>query len=270
MKRRPERWKRLFLLGCLLLLTLSLVTLRTPMATQTAVIESFVVSAIMPVQAFIDGTIQQAYDLWDTYIHLTEVHRENVRLKHELERLQGQLHQYREASLQQQRLRQLLEFRSSSFATAIPAEVLGIDPSQWTEAITISKGTADGVKKNRAILTHQGLIGHTIEVRPRHAKVLLITDRRSAVDALIQRTRARGLAVGMSRRLVSLQYVNVNEDVRVGDRIISSGLGDIYPKGLLIGTVTAVRPQAYGLFYEIDVQPAVDLHKLEEVLALGA
>jgi rod shape-determining protein MreC len=270
MRRRSERWKRLFLLGCLLLLTLSLVTLRAPMAAQTAVVESFVISVLMPIQAFIDETVQQGHDLWATYVHLTQVHRENLQLKEEIERLQGQLHEHREAYLQQQRLRRLLEFRSSSFATAIPAEVLGVDPSQWAEVIMISKGTTDGVAKDRAVLTYQGLIGHTIEVMPRYARVLLITDHRSAVDALIQRTRARGLIMGTSRRLLSLQYVDISEDVRVGDRIISSGLGDIYPKGVLIGTVTAVRAQAYGLFHEIDVQPAVDLLKLEEVLALGA
>jgi rod shape-determining protein MreC len=270
MKRRSERWKRLFLLGCLLLLTLGLATLRAPMVVHTAGVESFVVSLIMPLQAFVAGPFQQAYDVWERHVQLSQVHRENVRLKREIERLQGQLYRHQEAYLQQQRLRQLLEFRSLSFPTAIPAEVLGVDPSRWAEVIMISKGTADGVEKDRAILTHQGLIGHTIEAMPRYAKVLLITDRRSAVDALIQRTRARGLVVGKSRRLMSLQYVDVNEDVRVGDRIISSGLGDIYPKGLLLGTVTAVRPQPYGLFHEIDVRPVVDMLKLEEVLALGA
>lgn len=270
MKRRSERWKRLCLLGCLLLLTLGLAALRSPMGARTAVVESFVVSVIMPIQALVEGTFQQVHGVWDNYIQFTQVHRENVRLQQEIERLQGQLHQYQEAYLQQQRLRQLLAFRSRAFPTAIPAEVLGVDPSQWAEVITIGKGTADGVEKDRAILTHQGLIGHTIETMTRYAKVLLITDRRSAVDALIQRTRARGLVVGKSRRLMSLQYVEVNEDVRIGDRIISSGLGGIYPKGLLIGTVTAVRPPAYGLFHEIDVRPVVDMLKLEEVLALGA
>lgn len=270
MKRLPERWKRLLLLGCLLCLTLGLATMHTPLAAQTEVVKSLVFSTIMPLQGILNGVLQQAHDAWRGYLQLTHVHRENVRLSQEIKRLQGRLQQYQEAYLQQQRLRQLLEFRSGSFPAALPAEVLGIDPSQWAEVIMINKGTAHGVEKNRVIMTHQGLVGHTIEAMPHYTKVLLITDRRSAVDALIQRTRARGLVVGKSRRLLSLRYVDVNEDVQVGDRIISSGLGELYPKGLLIGTVTAVQPQAYGLFHEIEVQPVVDLLKLEEVLVLGA
>jgi rod shape-determining protein MreC len=112
------------------------------------------------------------------------------------------------------------------------------------------------------------LVGHVIEAAPRYATVLLLTDRRSAVDVLVQRTRSRGVAVGKSKRLLELRYVDRHDDIRVGDRIISSGLGEMYPKGLLIGTVTAVRSPHYGLFHEIDVQPAVDFLKLEEVLVV--
>ena len=94
------------------------------------------------------------------------------------------------------------------------------------------------------------------------------TDRRSAVDALVQRTRARGIVVGKSQRLCELRYVDFHEDIRIGDTIISSGLGAVYPKGLLIGTVVSVRQKSNGLFHEVDIKPAVDLAKLEEVLVL--
>jgi rod shape-determining protein MreC len=88
------------------------------------------------------------------------------------------------------------------------------------------------------------------------------------VDALVQRTRARGIVVGKSRRLCELRYVDFHEDIRVGDTIIASGLGEVYPKGLLIGTVMSVRQKSYDLFHEVEVKPAVDLTKLEEVLIL--
>jgi rod shape-determining protein MreC len=111
-------------------------------------------------------------------------------------------------------------------------------------------------------------VGRTIEIAPHYATVLLITDRRSAVDAFIQRTRARGIVVGKSRRLCELRYVDFHEDLQVGDTIISSGLGEVYPKGLLIGTVVSVRQKPSGLFHEVEVKPAVDLAKLEETLVL--
>jgi len=154
------------------------------------------------------------------------------------------------------------------FPNAIPAEVLGVDPNLWSEAITINKGASHQVQNDAAVVTHQGLVGHVIEVGPRYAKVLLLTDRRSAVDALVQRTRARGIVFGKSRDQLAFRYVSVRDDIQVGDELISSGLGGLYPKGIRIGAVVSVRPQRYGLFYEIAVRPAVEFSKLEEVLAL--
>ncbi|WP_218673755.1 rod shape-determining protein MreC [Candidatus Entotheonella palauensis] len=231
-------------------------------------VESRVISVIMPLQALLAKGTRQVRDLWYGYIDLTQVRQDNIHLQQQVETLQGELNRYREAYMEQQRLRALLGFRSLSFPKAVPAEVLGVDPSLWSEAITINKGTAHNLQKDSAIVTHQGLVGHVVELAPRYATVLLLTDRRSAVDALVQRTRARGIVFGKSQDQLAFRYVSVRESVEVGDEIISSGLGDIYPKGLRIGTVTSVRPQHYGLFYEITLQPAVEFRKLEEVLAL--
>jgi rod shape-determining protein MreC len=223
---------------------------------------------VVPLQAILAKGTRQIRRIWYGYIDLTQVRQENVRLRQQAETLQGELSRYREAYLEQQRLRALLGFRSLAFPNAVPAEVLGVDPSLWAEAVTINKGSDHTLQKDAAIVTPQGLVGHVVELAPRYATVLLLTDRRSAVDALVQRTRARGIVFGKSRNQLALRYVSVREAVAVGDEIISSGLGDIYPKGLRIGTVVSVRPQRYGLFYEISVRPAVELSKLEEVLAL--
>lgn len=268
MKVLSERWKPIAFFLFLTLLALVLITVKTRVAPQTSFFESLIISAIMPLQEVISGGLRRVQNVWDGYINLIQVRSENLRLRRQVEQLQGQLHRHQEAYQQQQRLRQLLDFRSLTFPNALPAEVVGIDPSQWAEAVTINKGHDHGVQKNSAVVTYRGLVGRTIEVAPRYAMVLLITDRRSAVDALVQRTRARGIVVGKSRRVTELRYVDFHEDIRVGDRIISSGLGEVYPKGLLIGIVSSVRPKPYGLFHEVEVQPAVDLAKLEEVLAL--
>ncbi len=237
-------------------------------APQVDWLESRVASVIAPIQMIVTTATRQVSDLWYGYVDLTQVRRENIQLRQQTEALQGELHRYREAYLEQERLRALLGFRSLSFPNAIPAEVLGVDPSLWAEAITINKGEAHKLRKDSAIVTHLGLVGHVVELAPRSATVLLLTDRRSAVDALVQRTRARGIIFGKSQRLLAFRYVSVRDAVEVGDEIISSGLGDIYPKGVRIGTVISVRPQRYGLFHEISVRPAVDFSKLEEVLAL--
>jgi rod shape-determining protein MreC len=262
------RWKPIALFLCLILLALVFTTLKTRLASSTAFFESAVMSAVMPVQEAIDDLVHGIRNVWKGYIDLLHVRRENLRLRQSVNELQGKLHRYEEALLQQQRLREILDLRAQIFPNPVVAEVVGVDPSQWAEAVTVNKGRLNTLRKDVAVVTHQGLVGRTVEVAPHYATVLLITDRRSAVDALVQRTRARGIVVGKSRRLCELRYVDFHEDIRVGDTIISSGLGEVYPKGLLIGTVVSVRQQSYGLFHEVDIKPAVDLTKLEEVLVL--
>lgn len=268
MKALTERWKPIAILLCLILLALSLTTFKTRVAPQTSLLESAALSVVMPLQQVIASLAQRLSGLWQGYVNLVQVRQENLRLQHQVDVLQGQLTHYQEAYLQQQRLRELLGFRSLTFPQAVVAEVVGIDPSPWSEVITMNKGSRDGLRKDIAVVTHQGLVGRTIEVAPHYATVLLVTDRRSAVDAFIQRTRARGIVVGKSRRLCELRYVDLHAEIQVGDTVVASGLGQVYPKGLLIGTVAAVHQKPYGLFHEVEVQPTVDLAKLEEVLVL--
>lgn len=268
MRVLSERWKPTALLLCLLLLALALITWQTRHATSPVLFERLVMAAVMPMQTAVTHSVQRVRALWQGYIQLTHVRSDNLHLQHQVEVLQSKLVHYEEAYLQQQRLRELLALRSSDFPHPVVAEVTGIDPSQWAEAVTLNKGSADNLGKDQAVVTHQGLVGRIIETTPQYATTLLLTDRRSAVDALVQRSRARGIVVGKSRRLCELRYVEFHEDVRVGDTIISSGFGGVYPKGLPIGTVTAVRQEAYGFFHEVEVKPAVDLARLEEVLVL--
>lgn len=269
MRVLSERWKPIALLLCLILFALFLTTLRARIDSRTSFFEALVLSVVMPLQEAIGDVAQGISDLWNGYINLIHVRSENLRLRQQVAKLQGELHRYKEADLQQQRLHDLFGFRSSTSPHTIAAEIVGVDSSQWAEAVMINKGTRDKLRKDMAVVTHQGLVGRTIELSPHYATVLLLTDRRSAVDALVQRTRARGIVVGKSRRLCELRYVDFQADIRVGDTIISSGLGEVYPKGLLIGTVVSVRQKFHGLFHDVDVKPAVDLAKLEELLVLA-
>lgn len=268
MKALAERWKPIATLLCLILLALSLTTFKTRVASQTSPLERIALSVVMPLQQVMTRIAQYLSGLWNGYINLVHVREDNLRLQRQTEVLQGQLTHYQEAYWQQQRLRELLGFRMLAFPQAVVAEVVGIDPSPWAEVVTINKGSRDSLRKDIAVATYQGLVGRTIEMAPHYATVLLVTDRRSAVDALIQRTRARGIVVGKTRRLCELRYVDLHADVQVGDTVVASGLGEVYPKGLLIGTVSAVHQKPQGLFHEVEVQPAVDLGKLEEVLVL--
>jgi len=124
------------------------------------------------------------------------------------------------------------------------------------------------VVQDMAVVSAEGLVGRVIGVGNQHAKVLLIIDGNSAVDSFIQRSRARGVLVGLGREMCLLKYVQRNEDVQVGDKVISSGMGGVFPKGLIVGTVQEVVRGSSGLFQRVEVEPAANFSRLEEVMVV--
>jgi rod shape-determining protein MreC len=230
--------------------------------------ESLVVTIVSPVQKVVRGVIGGVGGVWRGYFHLVGLERENEALKRELQELKLQMNKYREADLANKRLRALLNFKTSIPTPLLAAEVVAFDPSGWFQTILIDKGENDGVIRDMAVVSADGLVGRVIGVSGRHAKVLLILDGNSAVDALIQRSRARGILVGLGRNRCLLNYVQRNEDVQVGDPVISSGMGGVFPKGILLGKVQEVVRGNSGLFQTVEVEPAVDFSGLEEVMVV--
>ena len=150
----------------------------------------------------------------------------------------------------------------------LAAEVIGKDPSSWFKTIIIDKGSTDGVGRGDPVVVPEGIAGQIMEVAENYSKVLLIIDRNSAVDSLVQRTRARGVIKGESIRQCTLEYVLQKNEVKAGDTIVSSGLDGVYPKGLRVGEVSEVNTGSSGIFKEVIVNPYVDFEKLEEVLVI--
>ena len=150
----------------------------------------------------------------------------------------------------------------------LAAEVIGKDPSPWFKTVTIDKGSADGVARGLPVVISEGIAGLVTDVTYSYAKVLLIIDQNSAVDALIQRSRARGVIKGGFSKRCFLKYVLRKYDIGIGDVVVSSGLDGVFPKGLRIGYVSSVVKQKAGIFQEITVMPYINFEKLEEVLIL--
>ena len=151
-----------------------------------------------------------------------------------------------EALLAAKRLEKLAPLQEHR-AAAVPANVFARDASSWFKTILVDKGEIDGVSRDMAVAVAEGLVGRVIEVFPSAAKVLLITDPNSGVDVIVQRTRAQGIMEGRVEEFCTLKYVRKMDDVQVGDKVITSGLGGIFPKGLLAGTVTRVEKKRTGL-----------------------
>lgn len=224
------------------------------------------IQLLAPLQKVIGHTIRSVRGVWKHYFALVSASRENEELKKALNAAYEKINRSRETELLNQRLRNFLNFKEKNSLKMIAAEVTGKDASAWFHTIIIDKGKLDGVEKGVPVVVPEGIAGQVIEVSENFSKVLLITDRNSAVDTLIQRTRARGIIKGKLRGQCFLNYALRKHDIEVGDVVISSGLDGVFPKGLRLGRVSEIREQNYDIFQEVTVVPYVDFEKLEEVL----
>lgn len=261
--------KTVLILAGILLITVNLillaVTTRRPAASRLG---GVMIAFVAPFQELVTRVVKTAQDSWRNYFFLASVSQENQRLQQQLGEFQQKSIQQRELELENQRLRELLGFKRSQPAPAIAAEIIGKDPSVWFKTVIIDKGSADGVRRGLPAVTSHGVVGQIIEVSSHQSRLMLIIDRNSSADAIVQRTRARGVVKGTSRDECYLDYVLHADDVRAGDLVISSGFDGVYPKGLLIGTVTAVDFKGGDFFKDVQITPAVDFDKLEEVLII--
>ena len=223
---------------------------------------------VSPFQDAVTTTLRFVRDAWSHYFYLVSASKENDELKRRLSLEIQKNKQSAEVELSNDRLRKLLNFQRTVTDRVLAAEVIGKDPSPWSQTVIIDKGGRDGVVKGLPVVLPEGIAGQVIEISARHSKVLLIIDPNSAVDALVQRTRSRGLIKGSSGGRCLFQYVLRKHDIRVGDVVVSSGLDSVYPKGIQIGKVTGVVRRNAGIFQEVAVIPNVDFEKLEEVLII--
>jgi rod shape-determining protein MreC len=150
----------------------------------------------------------------------------------------------------------------------VGAEVIGQDPSSWFKSVTIDRGERDGVKKGMAVISPAGVIGQVLKTAPHYASVLLITDYNSAVDSVVQRTRAKAIVEGKGENRCQLKYLLRAEEAAVGDIVVTSGLGGNFPKGLMVGEINKVDKKGHGVFQYAELVPSVDLTQLEEVFVI--
>ena len=223
---------------------------------------------VAPLQEAVTGSIRFARGIWSHYFNLVSVAQENDNLKKRLRRIVEKNIQHNEIELSNQRLRNLLNFKETTTSKILAAEVISVDPSSWFKAVIIDKGSLDGVARGLPVVIRQGIAGQVVDVSSRYSKVMLIIDRNSSVDALVQRTRARGIIKGEATGECLFKYVLRKDDVKVGDKIVASGLDGVFPKGLPVGDVKEVVRRNSGVFQEVRVIPYIDFEKLEEVLVI--
>lgn len=258
------------IVGAIVLIVVNVIVLsvnskRSVPSTGIGKLALFVVS---PFQEFVSDSIRSVKDVWKHYFFLVSVSEENARLVHALKQAEERNNSLKELELSHERLRKLFGFKETLQKRVVAAEVVGRDPSPWFKTIIINKGSRDGVERGMPVVIPEGIAGLVTDVSHTYAKILLVVDQNSAVDALIQRNRARGIIKGEPSGGLMLHYVQRKYDVHEGDVVVSSGLDGVFPKGIRIGYVHAVDKPDSGIFQQLAVAPYADFEKLEEVLVV--
>lgn len=206
-------------------------------------------------------------DIWHNYFYLRSVRLENERLADENARLRLERVRLNEDASQTQRLKALLKFKEEYVSETIAAQVIGGSGSELSRVVYIDKGLRDGIKPDMAVINPTGVVGKVIRVFATTAQVLEINDQTSGIGAILETSRLQGILKGNPAGDAQLNYIMSDEQVKRGERVLTSGGDHIFPRGIPVGVVSNAAP-GDGLFLNIRVRPAANLNRLEEVLVI--
>ena len=253
----------------LLFLSLAAVVVILDRASRLQPAKDLVARITTPIQEVLTSGTDQIAGLRQFLIDVEACRAENEELQSLVDLLIIENVRLREAEIENVTLREQLNFKQANPSfVLVSAQVIGRDPSNLAGYLVIDRGTEEGVAVGMPVLTHRGLVGRVTETAPHSAKVLLITDPSSSVNALIQESRATGVVQGSVVKGLVMRYVQHTEDIEPGDLVLTSGLGGNFPTRLIIGQVTAVIKKDVELFQEAEVRPSVDFGRLEMVMVL--
>lgn len=230
--------------------------------------QQVVTEVISPVQEGIASSKKNLSSLWDNYLIIVNTSKENTILKKQISRLESDLTSMEEIRKENLRLKKLLNFSDEMVHTKVMAQVVGWDSANEFKVIRLNKGSKDGLRNMAPVVTDHGLVGYVYRVTENYADVLTILDQNNRVDIVVERTRTHGIVEGVFNFKCALKYIMRNEPVEVGDKLITAGVGGIYPKGLKVGMITDIAKENFGMTLSIEVVPSVDFHKLEEVVVM--
>jgi rod shape-determining protein MreC len=222
----------------------------------------------VPVQKVLAAPVDAFGGAWQSYVDLVDVREENDELRALVARLEEENLQYREALVASGNLARIAAMRDDFEIPMLPSEVVGLDVSPFFRSVLVDRGAEHGVRAGQPVITDEGVVGLVTRTSPHAAKTMLVLDRQSMIDAIVQRSRARGMVRGRGSDQLEFEFVVRDSDVAVGDVVVTSGLGGVYPKGLRLGEVTELRDPGGSLMQIALMKPAVDFGRLEQVFVM--
>jgi len=257
----------------IILVLLSLAGLALDQNEDLQPIEDLALRFIVPIQGKLTSLANSISDLTKTTQDIRELHRRNEDLQSLADSLMIENVRLKEIESENETLRRLLSFTQANpthsyKAAEVKGRVIGRDPSNFLSYLIIDLGSQQGIEKGMPVITDRGLVGRITDVGSNWAKVMLIIDPSSSVNALIQSSRATGVVEGQVGGSLVMKYIPQGETINVNDIVLTSGLGGNFPQKLIIGQVTAVHQRDIEMFQQAHIQPTVDFSNLEIVLVI--
>ncbi len=221
-----------------------------------------------PLQKLFTRPAEWLGEVWTGYIALVDVRSENQSLRERVAGLEEENLQYREALVASGHLARIAGMRVDFEVPLLPSQVVGQDVSPWFRSVLLDRGRGEQVRSGMPVVAAAGLVGLVTATSPNASRAMMLLDRRSAVDAIVQRSRARGIVRGTGSGEIEFVFMVRGDDVREGDEIITSGVGGVYPKALRVGVVTGVHTERSEILHTAEIRPSVDFGRLEQVFVM--
>jgi rod shape-determining protein MreC len=224
--------------------------------------------AAAPVQRVVAMPVRAVRNGWGSYVAVVDAAEQNRALQADVVRLEEENLQLREALVASGRLQRIAEMRERYEIPMLPAELVGVDTSPWFRSVLVDRGRDRGVRSGMPVISEQGLVGVVTATAGGSSKAMLVLDRQTAIDGVIQRSRSRGMVRGQGTAELEFEFIARDSDVAQGDVVVTSGLDGVYPKGLRIGRITSISEPDDELLQRASIHPAVDFSRLEQVFVM--
>jgi rod shape-determining protein MreC len=260
--------RSIIMIAILAIIIIVIIAVTSTGRNQVSGAESFMGSMLKPATGLVTAIVNFIQNSVSEIAEISSLRDKNELLNQQVITLRAQVRELEALRQENQRLREMLDFKNTHPQfDLVGCNIIGKDPGNIFSTFIIDKGSRNGISKNMPVLTSRGLVGQVMEVGSNWAKVLPLSDPRSSVSIIVNRTRDAGILKGNMNYKLSGQ-ISPEAAVVEGDEVVTSGMGGIYPKGLLVGKITWINIDENQLLKQIVVEPVVDFEKLEEVFVL--